>query len=86
MNKTRVLIGSPIHQKPNVLREFLNSLLRLNIEQIELDFHLIDDNDDEESSRLLHNLKARASIFLFKAPALTMRTFAMIRLTIGILI
>lgn len=52
MNKTRVLIGSPIHQKPNVLREFLNSLLRLNIEQIELDFHLIDDNDDEASSRI----------------------------------
>ncbi|WP_340394836.1 glycosyltransferase [Paenibacillus sp. FSL E2-0177] len=59
MNKTRVLIGSPIHQKPNVLREFLNSLLRLNIEQIELDFHLIDDNDDEESSRLLQEFKSK---------------------------
>lgn len=59
MNKTRVLIGSPIHQKPNVLREFLNSLLRLNIEQIELDFHLIDDNDDEESSLLLQEFKSK---------------------------
>ncbi|MEK3750947.1 glycosyltransferase [Paenibacillus sp. FSL E2-8871] len=52
-NKVRVLIGSPIHQKPMVLKEFLNSLLRLNIADIELDFHLVDDNDDEESSRLL---------------------------------
>jgi len=56
-NKIRVLIGSPIHQKPMVLKEFLNSLLRLNIADIELDFHLVDDNDDEESSRLLQEFK-----------------------------
>lgn len=57
-NKIRVLIGSPIHQKPIVLKEFLNSLLRLNVADIELDFHLIDDNDDEESSRLLQEFKS----------------------------
>ncbi|MNO34113.1 Glycosyl transferase family 2 [compost metagenome] len=57
-NKIRVLIGSPIHQKPTVLKEFLNSLLRLNVANIELDFHLIDDNDDEESSRLLQEFKS----------------------------
>ncbi|WP_449600392.1 glycosyltransferase family 2 protein [Paenibacillus sp. Marseille-Q9583] len=57
-NKIRVLIGSPIHQKPMVLKEFLNSLLRLNIADIELDFHLVDDNDDEESSRLLQEFKS----------------------------
>lgn len=56
-NKIRVLIGSPIHQKPMVLKEFLNSLLRLNIADIELDFHLVDDNDDEESSQLLQEFK-----------------------------
>lgn len=57
-NKIRVLIGSPIHQKPMVLKEFLNSLLRLNIADIELDFHLVDDNDDEESSRLLQEFQS----------------------------
>lgn len=56
--KIRVLIGSPIHQKPTVLKEFLNSLLRLNVANIELDFHLIDDNDDEESTRLLQEFKS----------------------------
>ncbi len=56
-NKVRVLIGSPIHQKPIVLKEFLNSLLRLNVADIELDFHLVDDNDDDESSRLLQEFK-----------------------------
>jgi glycosyltransferase involved in cell wall biosynthesis len=57
-NKIRVLIGSPIHQKPAVLKEFLNSLLRLNVADIELDFHLIDDNEDEESSRLLQEFQS----------------------------
>ncbi|WP_405175419.1 glycosyltransferase [Paenibacillus sp. FSL H8-0261] len=57
-NKVRVLIGSPIHQKPMVLKEFLNSLLRLNIADIELDYHLVDDNDDEESSRLLQEFQS----------------------------
>lgn len=57
-NKIRVLIGSPIHQRPMVLKEFLNSLLRLNIADIELDFHLVDDNDDEESSRLLQEFQS----------------------------
>ncbi|MEK4344827.1 glycosyltransferase family 2 protein [Paenibacillus sp. FSL P4-0184] len=57
-NKIRVLIGSPIHQKPMVLKEFLNSLLRLNIADIELDFHLVDDNDDGESSRLLQEFQS----------------------------
>jgi hypothetical protein len=59
------LIGSPIHQKPTVLKEFLNSLLRLNVADIELDFHLIDDNDDQESSRLLQEFKSMGDhIFL----------------------
>ena len=61
LNKTRVLIGSPIHQKPAVLREFLNSLLRLNADDIELDFHLIDDNDNEESSLLLQEFQRTGS-------------------------
>lgn len=57
-NKTRVLIGSPIHQKPAVLREFLNFLLRLKVDHIELDFFLIDDNDNEQSSGLLQEFKS----------------------------
>lgn len=51
--RTRVLLGSPIHQKPAILEQFLNSLLRLNLTNIELHFYLIDDNPDEASSQLL---------------------------------
>ncbi|MEK4518949.1 glycosyltransferase [Paenibacillus sp. FSL H8-0122] len=51
--RNRVLLGSPIHQKPAILEQFLNSLLRLNLTNIELHFYLIDDNQDEASSGLL---------------------------------
>lgn len=31
----RVLLGSPIHQKPEILEHFLKSLQRLNLNNIE---------------------------------------------------
>ncbi|WP_425340030.1 glycosyltransferase family 2 protein, partial [Paenibacillus ihuae] len=51
--KTRVLVGSPIHQKPQILHEFLNSLLRLRRDGVTLDFYFIDDNEDDAASELL---------------------------------
>ncbi|MCL6604065.1 MAG: glycosyltransferase [Paenibacillus sp.] len=63
--KTRILLGSPIHQKPPILRQFLDSLLRLQLDTLELDFYLIDDNEDEQSSQLLEDFKSsRENVFL----------------------
>lgn len=53
--KKKVVIGSPIHQKPDILKHFLNSLSRLNIDNIDLHYVFIDDNDNKESSKLLNN-------------------------------
>ncbi|MNO23780.1 Glycosyl transferase family 2 [compost metagenome] len=64
-SKKRVLIGSPVHQKPQILQPFLDSLLCLNRSGLELDFYLIDDNDEEESSRLLEAFAASGNeVFL----------------------
>lgn len=64
-SKKRVLLGSPIHQKPPILRQFLDSLLRLRRQGFELDFYFIDDNDDAASSALLQEFKASGnSVFL----------------------
>ncbi|MFF2019577.1 glycosyltransferase family 2 protein [Paenibacillus sp. NPDC058177] len=54
----RVLLGSPIHQKATVLQHFLESLGRLKLEGIQLDFFFIDDNQDGQSSELLKAFKA----------------------------
>ena len=51
--KKRILIGSPVHQKPNILKEFLESLENLNKDNFEISYYFVDDNAIEESSTLL---------------------------------
>nr|WP_249435647.1 glycosyltransferase [Paenibacillus sp. Marseille-Q4541] len=58
-DKIRVLIGSPIHQKPAILREFLNSLFRLKTDHMEFGYFFIDDNQDDRASRLLGEFAKR---------------------------
>ncbi|MBJ9993539.1 glycosyltransferase [Paenibacillus sp. S28] len=52
-NKKRVLLGSPVHQKPAILREFLISLRRLRQDHVDFGYFFIDDNQDEQSSAML---------------------------------
>ncbi|WP_152393327.1 glycosyltransferase family 2 protein [Paenibacillus guangzhouensis] len=54
-NKARVLIGSPVHQKPAILREFLTSLHRLRQEHMEFGYFYIDDNPGEQASEMLRD-------------------------------
>lgn len=51
--KKRVLIGSPVYQKPLILKEFLLSLEELKKENCECDYLFIDDNENAESSTIL---------------------------------
>lgn len=53
MSVTKLLVGSPIRQKPPILREFLLSLDELERDNLEVDFMFVDDNLDEQSSRML---------------------------------
>lgn len=50
---TRVLIGSPVHQKPAVLEAFLQGLAELDRTALDLSFCFVDDNADPSSSELL---------------------------------
>ncbi|RTE01327.1 glycosyltransferase [Paenibacillus whitsoniae] len=52
-SENRILIGSPIQQKPRVLRHFLEFLLRLNHQNIAFSYVFIDDNTDLLSKRML---------------------------------
>lgn len=56
---TKILVGSPIRQKPAILQEFLDSLEELDQQNYILNFFFIDDNTDEESRFLLENFEAR---------------------------
>lgn len=50
----RILIGAPIHQKPAILHQFLESLKRLDQQGYTADYFFIDDNEVEASSFLLN--------------------------------
>lgn len=62
MNKKRVLVGSPVYQKPEILEAFLASLKKLTRNTIILDYMFIDDNEDENSSKLLADFAREASL------------------------
>lgn len=52
-HKQTVLIASPVHQKPEILSLFLESLKQLKKEELLIHFYFIDDNANVDSSRLL---------------------------------
>ncbi|NSW90067.1 MAG: CDP-glycerol glycerophosphotransferase family protein [Firmicutes bacterium] len=65
--KNKVLIGSPIYQKPQILREFLRSLEELEKDVMKVDYYFIDDNKIEESSDLLkHFAEKLKNVFIYK--------------------
>jgi SAM-dependent methyltransferase/GT2 family glycosyltransferase len=53
MDKKKILIGSPIHQKPEILKEFLECLSCLRHDNYNIDYLFYDDNKDDESKALL---------------------------------
>ena len=61
MKKKRVLVASPVYQKPAILALFLTSLKNLKMDSIALDYLFVDDNNDENSSTLLANFQREGS-------------------------
>ncbi|HHT7236361.1 MULTISPECIES: glycosyltransferase family 2 protein [Bacillus cereus group] len=52
--KKRIIIGSPIHQSPSILNEFLFSLTELNTENFVVHYIFFDDNEDLSSKNILN--------------------------------
>ena len=63
----KVLVGSPIRQKNNVLKEFLLSLDEFYKDGLEVDYYFVDDNTDIKSSDLLKNFADNHNVILKKA-------------------
>lgn len=64
----RILVGSPIRQKPSILKEFLQSLDRLEKNSYKLDYFFVDDNVIEESRQLLLNFQKSHPSCLIENP------------------
>lgn len=61
MNQKRILVGSPVYQKPKILEAFLNSLNSLNCNHFSLDFMFVDDHAGRASSELLAGFRSAAA-------------------------
>ncbi len=57
--QSKVLIGSPICQKPNILHEFLESLDRADKDGLHIEYMFVDDNTYEASKALLEDFGRR---------------------------
>lgn len=53
MDKSKILIGSPVYQKPMILERFLDSLKTQNQNTITVDYMFVDDNVDMQSKAML---------------------------------
>ena len=64
-----ILIGSPIHQNKEILKEFLTSLTELEHTDFNINYCFIDDNSDEESSKVLEDFKTlyKDKVKIFKS-------------------
>lgn len=62
----KVLIGSPIKQKSEILEQFLLSLEELDKTQLEVHYYFVDDNTEPKSKEMLYQFKKRNENVLIK--------------------
>lgn len=58
----KILVGSPVCQKPDILKAFLKSLLQLSHNEFLMDYVFVDDNQDMESSKILNQFERNGSV------------------------
>ena len=56
----RILVGSPVKQKPEILHLFLSALYFLDIKDLEVDYFFYEDHNIPESYELLCNFKPKS--------------------------
>lgn len=61
VHQKKFIAASPVYQKPEILEAFLKSLKALKRGGAVLDYIFVDDNVDEESSRMLANFQREGS-------------------------
>lgn len=62
MKPQKILVGSPVCQKPAILEAFLCSLKNLNRNEMTMDYMFVNDNTDEKSNQLLSAFAREMSV------------------------
>ena len=64
----KILIGSPVRQKPQILEQFLKGLERSQKGDNDFSYFFVDDNTDSRSSSLLKDFLVRNNHVLIRKP------------------
>ena len=62
----KLIIGSPIKQKNNILKPFLENLKKMDFTNLEVTYFFVDDNNDEKSTQLLRDFKKTTKNVILK--------------------
>lgn len=71
MEMKRILVGSPVRQKHQILEQFLLGLEEVDKTGFTLSYYFVDDNVDEESSALLEAFAQKHDVLIKKGSELT---------------
>lgn len=71
MDIIRILVGSPVRQKHQILLQFLNGLEEVDKTGFSVSYYFIDDNVDEKSTELLNTFAKSHNVMLMKGAELT---------------
>lgn len=71
MEMKRVLVGSPVRQKHQILEQFLLGLEEVDKTGFALSYYFVDDNVDEESSAMLESFAQKHDALIKKGSELT---------------
>ena len=66
----KILIGSPIRQEPEILKEFLSSLSALDTSGLSCDYLFIDNNENKLSKNLLRDFAKQHPTLIWEQPPL----------------
>jgi len=68
LKNSRILIGSSVCQTPRILEKFLTSVKNIEAANIDISFLFVDDNQEEVSSQMLHEVDLGHDKLIINAP------------------
>ena len=71
MEMKRILVGSPVRQKNQILEQFLLGLEEVDKTGFALSYYFVDDNIDKQSSALLEQFAKKHDVLIKKGHELT---------------
>lgn len=71
MKTKKILVGSPVRQKHQILKQFLLGLVEVDKSGFDITYYFVDDNIDEKSTKLLNDFSKEHEVIIKRGDELT---------------